>query len=211
MNLNRLKKGVLIAIEGIDGAGKTTQARLLKERLCEMGFEAVVFKEPTDGVFGQRIREIAHSGRDAVSAEEEFQLFLKDRVEDVEKNLAPKLREGCVVIMDRYYFSNIAYQGALGLDVDWIRQENESIAPVPDAVFIIDVPPTTGVDRIRNLRGEVPNVFEEESYLSRVREIFRSLSELPYVHVVDGEASVQEVHRALLEKTLKILNQVRKE
>jgi dTMP kinase len=207
MNQKKLKKGVLIAVEGIDGAGKTTQVRLLKERLCSLSFEAVVFKEPTDGVFGQRIREIAQHGRDGVSAEEEFQLFLKDRVEDVQKNLQPKLDEGCVVIMDRYYFSNIAYQGALGLDAEYIKRENEKIAPVPDAVFILDTPPSIGLNRIKNLRGEMPNIFEEQSYLTRVRNIFNNLAELPYVYIIKGDDSIQKVHEILTKKTMQILNQ----
>jgi dTMP kinase len=206
MNQRKHRKGMLIAVEGIDGAGKTTQVQLLKEHLSSLGYDVAAFKEPTDGVFGQKIREIAQKGRAGVSAEEEFQLFLKDRIEDVQKNLQPSLEQDLIVIMDRYYFSNIAYQGALGMDMEYIKQENEKIAPIPDIVFILDIPPDVGLKRIKHLRGETPNTFEEKEYLKKVRNIFKTIAtQHPHVHIINAEKPIQEIHKTITTTTLKIL------
>lgn len=147
--MHELRRGVLIAIEGIDGAGKTTQTEILANKLAKEGFPVVTLKEPTDGKWGQMIRKLAQNGRN-LSPEEESRLFLKDRNEDVERNIRPALLQKRIVIMDRYYHSNIAYQGALGVDVDEIRQANEHFAPVPDVVIILDVAPSIGRSRLVN-------------------------------------------------------------
>ena len=75
-------------------------------------------------------------------------------MDDVEKNIQPAMTEGKIVIMDRYYYSTIAYQGALGLDVETIREKNEKFAPRPELVIILDAPPKTGLDRITKGRKE---------------------------------------------------------
>ena len=108
----QLKKGVLIAIDGIDGSGKTTQTIILFERLRKNGYPVVHLHEPTEGVWGQKIKDLAANGRHRVTAETEFDFFFQDRLEDVEKNILPTLKKKKIVIMDRYYFSNVAYQGA---------------------------------------------------------------------------------------------------
>ncbi len=200
------RKGVLIAVEGIDGAGKSTQVDLLERRLTSLKpstTSVLRLKEPTDGPFGKKIRELAEDGRSSASVMEEFQLFLNDRIEDVKQNIMPALKRGSIVIMDRYYFSNIAYQGARGLNIDYIKNENEKIAPVPDILLIIDIPPEIGISRIRNLRGDTPNAFEDERYLERVREIFTTLSEeLPYAHLIKGEKPITSVHEEIMEIVL---------
>lgn len=197
-----LKKGVLIVVEGIDGAGKSTQVHLLEEYLSRLGLptaSVVRFKEPTNGVFGQKIRELAEHGRSGVDTMEEFQLFLHDRIEDVKQNIMPALEKRSVVIMDRYYFSNIAYQGARGLNVDYIKSENEKIAPIPDFLLIIDILPEIGISRIRDLRGDTPNAFEGETYLGKVRQIFTDLAkDLPYAHLIDGTKPIKSVHETIM-------------
>ena len=91
--------GFFVVIEGIDGAGKSTQAKLLGERLTARGQKVVLSREPTMGQWGKRLRESAQTGR--LSIEEEVELFLKDRREHVNELILPRLREGCVVIVDR--------------------------------------------------------------------------------------------------------------
>ncbi len=174
---NKLSKGFLVAIEGIDGAGKTTQAVLLEESLKKEGYPVLRLKEPGNSIYGDKIREIALKGRENISPQEEFELFLKDRMEDVKKNIRPALDAGKIVIMDRYYFSNIAYQGALGLDPFEIQRKNEEIAPRPDLTIILDITPGEAVRRIKN-RNEPPNEFEREKYLAEVRAIFNLLGHL---------------------------------
>ncbi|MHC1570286.1 MAG: dTMP kinase [Methermicoccaceae archaeon] len=191
------RKGVLIAIEGIDGAGKSTHAALLKEALEREGYEVVLLKEPTAGVWGMRIRELARHGRSA-PASEELELFLKDREENAKSHILPALKEGKVVIMDRYYPSSMAYQGALGLDPEHIRQMSERIAPRPDLVVVLDVPPEIGVGRVRD-RGEAPDHFEDTEYLRKVRNIFIQMVQEGMGTLVDATLPVEDVHARIIE------------
>jgi dTMP kinase len=142
------KKGFLFVIEGIDGAGKSTQVRMLRRKLRAQGFDAAVLREPTSGRFGREIRRKARTAG-SLTPEQELDLFLRDRRENVEKRIRPGLLAGRVLLMDRYYFSTVAYQGAKGLDPVRIRRLNEAFAPKPDLVFILDLPAGRGLERIR--------------------------------------------------------------
>ena len=175
------RTGILVAVEGIDGAGKTTQVRRVEALLREAGVPVVVTKEPTSGAWGRRIRESARAGR--MPPEEELEAFLRDREEHVRDLLLPALQDGKVVIVDRYYFSTVAYQGARGLDPAELLRRN-AFAPAPDILVVLDVPPEVGLRRVRE-RGDVADHFEREDELRRVREIFRTL-DLPYLHLIDG-------------------------
>ncbi|MHB8568504.1 MAG: dTMP kinase [Nitrososphaerales archaeon] len=186
------RRGFLIALEGIDGAGKTTQANLLGKKLNEDGFDAIVLKEPTVGEWGRKISMMSKFGR-TLSAEDEFKYFYEDRKEDVEKNIDPALRSGKIVIMDRYYYSNMAYQGAKGLDPTFIENKNLEIAPEPDLVIILDIDATTAKDRIVNGRKDQPNHFEHR--LSPVRKIFLDIAhERQNVEVLDGNQPAEKIH-----------------
>lgn len=185
-------KGVLITIEGIDGVGKTTQAKMLAEHLKGEGHDVVQLREPTDGRWGKKIKNLSKHGRTA-TPEEECRWFINDRREDVEQNIKPALEKQNVVIMDRYYYSTMAYQGALGLDVDKIRDMNEEFAPEPDLVIILDATPRTGLERITEGRREQLNYFESLDYQEKVREIFLSFKEQDNVRVVDAGRGLDEV------------------
>ncbi len=188
---------MLIAIEGIDGSGKTTVAEFLKNRLIEIGYEVILLKEPTDSPWGRKIKE-SYSSR--LSPEEELELFLKDREYDAKENIIPALEKGMVVIMDRYYYSTIAYQGALGFDTEELRDRNEKIAPKPDLLIVLDLPPEKALKRVKK-RGE-PNEFEKSEYLRKVREIFLSI---PEAVVVDADRETEEIKREVLEKVIEVL------
>ncbi len=179
------RSGVLLAIEGIDGAGKTTQVRRLETLLREAGVSSVITKEPTSGSWGKKIRESARTGR--MSVQDELEAFLFDRQEHVQDVLRPALAEGKVVIVDRYYFSTVAYQGARGLDPAELLRLN-AFAPEPDILVVLDVPPEVGLQRVRE-RGDVADQFEREDELRKAREIFRNL-QLPYLHLMDGTLPV---------------------
>lgn len=183
--MKKLSKGLLIAIEGIDGAGKTTQVQRLSEHYKRHGYDVATFKEPTDGQFGQQIRMLAKFGRHTVTPNEEFELFLKDRIEDCDINIRPALEINKLVFMDRYYFSNMAYQGALGVDRNYILNRNEEIAPIPELVIFLDVAARVGLSRIKNFRKEDNNHFEQEDYLNKVRKVFRQM-DFPYLQRVEG-------------------------
>lgn len=184
--------GRLIAIEGIDGAGKTTQVDLLVAALRAGGHEVVATKEPTSGPFGQKIRRLSTAGQ-APSASEQLELFCADRAQHVRELIAPALARGASVVTDRYYLSNVAYQGAAGLDPQEILARNEAEFPIPDAVILIVVDPREGLRRVRARGGELNQTFEREDFLREVTAVFASLSR-PYLHRVDGEQSSGRVH-----------------
>ena len=174
--------GFFVVLEGIDGAGKSTQAKLLGERLTARGQKVVLSREPTMGQYGKLLRESAQTGR--LSIEEEVELFLKDRREHVDELILPRLREGCVVIVDRYYFSTAAYQGARGVDPQELIRRNEEFAPEPDLLVLFDLPVEDGLARVR-ARGDKADHFEQLEQLRRVREIFLSINK-PYLVKVDA-------------------------
>jgi dTMP kinase len=181
---------MFIVIEGIDGTGKSTQAQQLAAWLRGQGREVIVDYEPTFGVHGKKLRDSFVNGR--LTPEEELELFLADRREHVEQVIAPALAAGKTVILDRYYFSNMAYQGAIGFDPAEIRRRNEAFAPVPDLLFILDLDVDTALSRIGG-RGDTANEFEKRENLERCREIFLSLQDEPFARVIDTRGTMEEV------------------
>jgi dTMP kinase len=138
-----------------------------------------------------------------LTLEEELELFLKDRAEHVETLIRPALARGEVVVLDRYYLSTAAYQGARGADPQWILTENEKFAPIPDLVLLLDFDPAGGLDRI-HARGDAPNTFEELHQLREVRRIFLELDR-PFIHRLDAARTPEAVWqdaRVLIEKML---------
>lgn len=184
--------GFLLVIEGIDGSGKSTLARALAAHLQARGLAVAVSREPTDGPHGTALRQTAKTGR--LPLEAELDLFLKDRAEHVEKVIGPALARGAIVILDRYYFSTAAYQGARGADPAEIIARNETFAPVPDLVLLLDIDPLGGTGRILR-RGDQPDDFEGVNYLARVREIFRGLPQ-PFIRSLDASHSADEIFGA---------------
>jgi dTMP kinase len=202
----RVKKGFLIVLEGIDGAGKSTQARRLLKGLRGLGYEAASFREPSRGKWGRQIKKLARVPG-SLSPEDELTLFVRDREENVARNLVPALEAGKIVILDRYYFSTIAYQGAKGLDPGRIRRLNERIAVKPDLVFILDIGAGPGLARIRS-RKRKDLLFERERYLRRVRAIFRSLKGRKFIHL-DASRSREATARDIWSRVLRLLERNR--
>ena len=195
---------MLIVFEGIDGAGKTTQAKLLYNELKRRGMDVLLTKEPTDSEYGQKIKALAKGERAIVSAEDEYQLFLNDRKLHIREVIKPALAHRRIIIMDRYYYSNIAYQGALGLDPNSIHRENERFAPIPDLVIILSVPTGMGLQRIVHNRKEVPNLFEKEANLKTVQALFDQMEGHNITHL-DGSMDIDELHSIIMgmvERTL---------
>ncbi len=176
------KKPLFIVFEGIDGSGKTTLARLLKEKLTAKGLDVLLTCEPTNGKWGKRLRESFNADK-RLSLEEELDLFLKDRREHVETVIKPALLKGSVVICDRYYYSTMAYQGARGMDVKEIASRNQAFAPEPDIVFLLRLNPEMALKRIQEKRGDSPNNFEKLEYLKKVDAIFRNMNKDNFVSI----------------------------
>ena len=191
-----MKRGLLIVFEGIDGTGKSTQCELLARSLTERHMLNIALAEPTRGTWGTKIRRLLSEGRQGISPQEELSWFVNDRKEDIELNIMPALQDNKVVLMDRYYFSTAAYQGALGLDPEQIRLENETFAPIPDRVLIFLTSPETCLERIESTRDQ-KSAFEKLDYLRNVQELFKSFTG-PNIRFIDSVGSVPEVHEKVL-------------
>lgn len=196
-----MARGALVAVEGIDGAGKSTQARLLADALRARGREVVLTKEPTDGPIGRRIRETARTGR--LPPEEELALFLADRREHVDQLVRPAVARGAVVIVDRYFYSTAAYQGSRGLDPADILERNLAFAPVPDVVVLLTIEPAAGVSRVRGRDG-AENHFERLADLVRCAAVFDALTR-PEIVRVDGARPADAVHADVLAAVSRVL------
>jgi len=188
-------QGKLIVIEGIDGTGKSTQATMLAEALRTAGHEVVQSFEPTNGPWGRKLRESATTGR--LSIDDELEYFLKDRRQHVDELISPTVEHGGIVILDRYYFSSMAYQGSRGIDPAEIRQKNEEFAPKPDLLIILDLPVDVALQRIGVRDGEA-NEFEKRESLQFCRQLFLSLKDESFSHLIDTDASIEDVHRRVM-------------
>jgi dTMP kinase len=187
-----LVRGLLVSLEGIDGTGKSTQAQRLTAILGQQGYAVTPLREPTLSPWGRRLRDAATTGYGALAPWQELELFLQDRRYDVAAHIQPALAARRLVLMDRYYFSSIAYQGALGIDPGYIRCLNEAFAPVPDLVLLLMLPPTQAVARIRQARGRADQLFEREDHLTKVDAIYRTLVG-PQVRCIDASQPLEVV------------------
>jgi dTMP kinase len=194
-----LARGILVALEGIDGTGKSTQARHLAAIFREQGYAVALLREPTVSPWGQRIRQAMTAGHRVLAPSQELDLFLQDRRYDVAAHIKPALAARQLVLMDRYYFSTIAYQGALGIDPEHIRRLNEAFAPVPDLVLLLMVPPAQALERIRQARGQADDVFEREDHLNKVNGVYQTLMG-PHVHPIDAGQPIEVVTAAMRQK-----------
>ena len=191
-----MNRGLLIVFEGIDGSGKSTQCRMLADLLNKKGIANISLAEPTRGKWGMKIRQLLAKGRNGISANEELEWFMNDRREDVKQNIEPALKAGKVVLMDRYYFSTAAYQGALGFDPEKIRVDNERFAPIPDRVLIFHNSPEKSLERIESSREE-KSAFEKRDYLIEVQSIFKSFTG-PNIRYVSSDSSLEKVYEQVL-------------
>ena len=183
---------LFIVFEGIDGSGKSTQCDLLYRYALARGIPAVRLAEPTGGAWGKKIRSMLKEPAMA-PAEEQLRLFLLDRQDDAARNILPALEEKKVVIMDRYYHSNAAYQGAAGIRPERIIAENRRMSfPEPDRIYYIDIAVDTALRRVAGRSGQGTEVFEKEHFLRKVRDIFLSFSDERFM-VVDGTGGIEEV------------------
>jgi dTMP kinase len=191
-----VNRGRLLALEGLDGCGKSTQLAPIVEALGAAGCAVVATREPTDGPWGRRIREMARSGRE-VSPDEELAWFLADRRDHVADTIEPALAAGRWVVSDRYTLSTVAYQGARGLDWPQLLARSEQEFPVPDLVLLFEIEPALGLARVRARGGHAETVFEREDFLERVAAIFRAIDR-PYLERIDAAPPPAAVRAAAL-------------
>ena len=193
------KKGTFICIEGLDGCGKTTQAKLLVKKL-QKSHKAVYTAEPSRGKIGVFIRENCLYGEKRVSSAVEALLFAADRVDHIENEVRPALNAGKLVVSDRYVYSSLAYQGATGLSLDWIEGINAH-ALRPDLAIFLDVAPNTVMQRLKHKKS----VMETLETQKKVREFYLKFVEKGALVRIDGNKTKEGVTEALLAVVLNFL------
>ena len=194
---------MLITFEGIDGCGKSSQAKLLADRLTEQGIDCVLVREPGGSELSEQIRTVVlntkHTAPMAHSAE--LLLFAASRAQVVEEVIEPALKRNAVVICDRFTDSTVAYQGyGRGLPLAYIRTINDlaTAGLVPDLTFLIDVP----IDlAIRRRKGMGDDRMESESrlFFSHVVQGYMALAQKhpDRIHVIDGNDSMEDIHHTI--------------
>jgi len=196
------KNGFFIVLEGVDGAGSTTHSRLLAGWLRRMGHEVVLTKEPQPhGRIGRLIREYLQITESPPIVD--ALLFAADRVEHLENVIKPELARGRIVVSDRYLESSIAYQGAEGVDVEWIQTINREALP-PDLTIVLKVDPAQSLSRKSFVKREK---FETEIFLRKVAEILLSRASTRNYPVVSTDTSIEESQRkirAIVSRRLKL-------
>ena len=206
-----MKRGKFIVLEGVDGAGTTTQANLLKAALNADGYESVVTAQPSDGPIGRLIRSILRGqvtrddgqriGGQAIAA-----LFAADRSEHIESLIEPLLSKGTHIICDRYYHSSLAYQG-LEVGTGYVSSLNEPMK-TPDIVLFVDVDVDVALQR-RDQRALEEELYEVEAFQSRLRQGYLAAFELRDADrtvTIDGNQTVAQVHQLIMEQVNALLS-----
>jgi dTMP kinase len=199
-----MARGLLLALEGIDGSGKSTQARLLAGALEKQGRAVVLTQEPTDGPTGQELRRYLQGLSRHLSPAAELELFMADRREHVARLIQPALAAGKIVISDRYYYSSVAYQGALGLDPQEILALNESFAPRPHLVFLLQLPVSKALERLAAKGTADRQVSESLPYLQQVAAIYDRFKD-PGFRRLDASLAPEVLHELILAETLAVM------
>jgi len=199
------KPGCFVVLEGIDGAGTTTQVARLAEKLRSQRIKVRTTREPSDGPVGTLVRQVL-TGRMVVPGGRApgwatmALLFAADRMDHVESEIEPFLAEGGIVVSDRYDASSLAYQSvSSGAEsrgaVEWIRTLNRHVRR-PDLTIVLDLPPDVAADR-RLLRGEAAQLYDQNEVQRALAAFYRDLAKhMPddRVVLVDAGGTVDEVH-----------------
>jgi dTMP kinase len=200
-------EGHFIVLEGIDGAGTTTQVQLLAQMLQKRGLPVHATREPSDGPIGTMIRQVLQgrivvpgvSGPRAPSWATMALLFAADRVDHLDAEVIPNLMDGVTVVSDRYDYSSVAYQSAqtdAPTAGEWIRTLNAR-ARRPDLTVVLDVNATIAAKR-RQQRAGRPELYEDPEFQARLAVFYKDLERLfpgeRIVHV-NGERDIEEVHK----------------
>jgi len=183
-------RGLFVVLEGIDGSGKTTIAKMLVERLRVMGYNAEYTFEPTDSEIVELIRGVYRAYRDAYI---DALAFALDRLIHLKRRVIPLLEEGYIVVSDRYMYSSIAYQTASGAPLEWVMEVNRW-ALKPDLAIYLDVDPLTGLKRRQSMESRFPE-FEKLEFIERVRRVYLELVSRGLLVKVDASRPLEEVYK----------------
>lgn len=209
-----MKKGLLITFEGLEGCGKTTQAKMIYDFLIKQKIPSIYTKEPGGTKIGDKIRKILLDQKnDSMDYKTEMLLFLASRAENVRLIILPALEGGKVVISDRFYDSTTAYQGyGRGMDLKIIKHLNNLVVgeAIPDLTFILDIDPYEGLRRAASFGNSREMRFEEEFinkkiiggklFLERVRHGYYRLSqeETGRIKIIDANRSKKDIYNEII-------------
>lgn len=215
--MNELSKdrarGKLIVLEGLDGAGKSTQLALLISRLKSQGRRIHSTAEPTNSAIGGLIRD-ALGGSHNRSSEELAALFLADRIAhniNSQNGFQKYLSDGMDVICDRYYYSSMAYQG-MDTGMQWVMDMNISCGSIqkPDLCIFLDADPDRCFKQVKSSRSFLERFEESADSLRKIREsfykVFEALGGNENIQIVDGSGSIEEVAEEIYKRVFAILN-----
>ena len=204
--------GKFIVFEGIDGSGKSTQIRMISNRIQEQNLQVYTTFEPTAGPIGSLIRQML-SGKIKTDQRTLAFLFAADRMDHLvneENGIRKKIDKGEFVLCDRYYFSSYAYH-AQYMDMEWVIHANSLNAEIlrPDLTIFIDVEPETCLERIKNNRSDF-EMYEKIDIMKKVRmnylKAFEQLKDLEKIVVIDGNNAVDHVGDAIFREVMKIIH-----
>lgn len=206
------KQGKFIVFEGGEGSGKTTQAKLLEKALKRQGLSVFLTHEPgtSHSKVCPKIRNLILFPQEPVDKWCGFFLFMADRAQHVEKFIKPALREGKIVISDRYFISTIAYQHfGFGLPLKEVLHINKISCQnlLPDIVFILNIPPEEGIKRLKESNKKLTSYDKAELiFHKRVNQGFIKIAHNPKrfglknVYLVDAGKSIEEIHKFVVSK-----------
>ncbi|MCD4818886.1 MAG: dTMP kinase [Candidatus Cloacimonetes bacterium] len=198
-------KKMFITFEGIEGCGKSTQAKLLKKYLIEKGHKVLLTREPGGPQISEKIRELLLDPfNKEMLPETEMLLYMASRSQHTGEWIIPALQKGKFVISDRYYDSTIAYQGAarkIDLNIINTITKYATYGLVPDITFLIDLPAEVGLSRISPDKADR---LEQESleFHQRVRKGFLNFAENNknrYV-IIDGKDNIEDIQKNIIKK-----------
>ncbi len=198
-------EGKIIVIEGIDGAGKATQSRILKENLEKYGKEALIYSYPDySSIYGKRIKSFLYKEIN-LNVDELFMLYLIDMIKD-RQNIIEELSKGRYIIIDRFFFSTIAYQSAGGFDYSKAKEIVTLLdMPSPFITFYIDVPVEISMERKEKQKGkmEVDKFESNKKFLSDVSDYYKKLMEENFHsrkwERIDGSLKIDEISNLITE------------
>lgn len=215
-----MRKGIFIAIDGIDGCGSTTQVEILGKYLETKGEKAYLTREPSEFEIGKLLRKYLKKPETPIATD--ALLFAADRVEHYYNEILPKIKNNFIVITDRYLESSIAYQTAqiilnrnlqdnpVSIDaaIDWIKNINIYI-PLPDITFILDIDPRISLKRkYSKLDSDDIEKFENESFLDEVRKIYILRAKALKFVIIDAHQSLEIVSKEIVNVLIDYMNKM---